>query len=216
MEYLTVALAKGRLAKDTLERLRIAGMAEAVDTDSRKLVFRDELDKIEYLLVKPVDVVTYVEKGIADIGVVGKDIILEQDLDVYELLDLQLGICAFAVAGFPGTDLYGPEKVLKIATKFPNITKKYFAGKREIETTYLNGSVELAPLMSMSDCIVDLVETGNTLKENGLVILEKMFDIQAKIIGNRTSYQFCYDKIQKFLTAVESEVNNDATDYLWE
>lgn len=216
MEYLTVALAKGRLAKDTMKRLRAAGMAKAVDMDSRKLVFRDEKDGIEYLLVKPVDVVTYVDKGVADIGVVGKDIILEQNIDVYELLDLQFGKCAFAVAGFPGADLYGPEKVLKIATKFPNITNKYFAGKREIETTYLNGSVELAPLMSMSDCIVDLVETGNTLKENGLVVLEKMFDIQAKIIGNRASYCFCYDKIQQFLKAVESEVNDDATDYSWE
>jgi len=216
MEYLTVALAKGRLAKDTIKRLRAAGMGSAVNINSRKLVFRDEKDGIEYLLVKPVDVVTYIEKGVADIGVVGKDIILEQNIDVYELLDLQLGICAFAVAGFPGTDLYGPEKVLKIATKFPNITKKYFAGKREIETIYLNGSVELAPLMSMSDCIVDLVETGNTLEENGLVILEKMFDIQAKIIGNRASYCFCYDKIQKFIKAIESEVNNDATDYSWE
>lgn len=216
MAYLTVALAKGRLAKDTLKRLHAVGMGGAVDMDSRKLVFRDEKDGIEYLLVKPVDVVTYVEKGIADIGIVGKDIILEQGIDVYELLDLQFGICAFAVAGFPETDLYGPEKVLKIATKFPNITKKYFAGKREIETTYLNGSVELAPLMNMSDAIVDLVETGNTLKENGLVVLEKMFDIQAKIIGNRTSYQFCYDQIQTFIKAVESEVNDNATDYSWE
>lgn len=216
MEYLTVALAKGRLAKDTMKRLRAAGMAESVDMDSRKLVFRDTKDKIEYLLVKPVDVVTYVDKGVADIGVVGKDIILEQNIDVYELLDLQFGKCAFAVAGFPGTDLYASEKVLKIATKFPNITNKYFAGKREIETTYLNGSVELAPLMSMSDCIVDLVETGNTLKENGLVVLEKMFDIGAKIIGNRASYPFCYDKIQEFLSAVESEVNDDVTDYSWE
>jgi len=216
MEYLTVALAKGRLAKDTMKRLRAAGMADAVDMDSRKLVFRDEIDEIEYLLVKPIDVVTYVNKGVADIGVVGKDIILEQDLDVYELLDLQFGKCAFAVAGFPGTELYGPKKVLKIACKYPNITKKYFAGKREIETIYLNGSVELAPLMNMSDCIVDLVETGSTLKENGLVVLEKMFDIQAKIIGNRTSYQFCYDKIQNFIKAVESEVNDNVTDYLWE
>ena len=216
MEYLTVALAKGRLAKDTMNLLQQHGMGAAVDMNSRKLVFHDDKDGIEYLLVKPVDVVTYVEKGVADIGVVGKDIILEQDLDVYELLDLQFGLCSFAVAGLPETDLYGPEKVLKIATKFPNITKKYFAGKREIETTYLNGSVELAPLMNMSDCIVDLVETGNTLKENGLVVLEKMFDIRAKIIGNRASYQFCYDKIQKFLKAVESEVNDDATDYSWE
>ena len=216
MEYLTVALAKGRLAKDTMKRLHAIGMAASVDMNSRKLVFRDEKDGIEYLLVKPVDVVTYVNKGVADIGIVGKDMILEQDLDVYELLDLQFGICAFAVAGFSDTDLYGPEKILKVATKFPNITKKYFAGKREIETIYLNGSVELAPLMNMSDCIVDLVETGSTLKENGLVVLEKMFDIGAKIIGNRTSYQFCYDKIQTFIQAVESEVNNDATDYSWE
>jgi len=216
MEYLTVALAKGRLAKDTMKRLRRHGMAEVIDMDSRKLVFRDEDAGIEYLLVKPVDVITYVDKGIADIGVVGKDIILEENIDVYELLDLQFGKCAFAVAGFPGTNLYGPEKVLKIATKFPNITKKYFADKREIETIYLNGSVELAPLMSMSDCIVDLVETGSTLKENGLVVLEKMFDIQAKIISNRTSYQFCYDQIQKFLKAIESEVDDDATDYSWQ
>lgn len=216
MAYLTVALAKGRLAKDTMKRLRAAGMAQAVDMDSRKLVFRDELDGIEYLLVKPVDVVTYVNEGVADIGIVGKDIILEQDLDVYELLDLQFGKCAFAIAGFPGTDLYGPEKILKIATKFPNITKKYFTNKREVEIIYLNGSVELAPLMKMSDAIVDLVETGSTLKENGLVILEKMFDIQAKMISNRTSYQFCYNKIQAFIKAIESEVNDNATDYLWE
>jgi len=216
MDYLTVALAKGRLAKETLIRLRVAGMGSAVDIGSRKLVFRDDVDGIEYLLVKPVDVITYVDKGVADIGVVGKDIILEQNIDVYELLDLQFGICAFVVAGFPGTDLYGQEKVLKIATKFPNITKKYFAGKREIEIIYLNGSVELAPLMCMSDCIVDLVETGNTLKENGLVIVEKMFDIGAKIIGNRTSYQFCYNKIQEFLKAIESEVDTNATDYSWE
>ena len=216
MEYLTVALAKGRLAQSTMKRLRHANMAESVDMDSRKLVFRDEKDKIDYLLVKPVDVGTYVEKGVADIGVVGKDIILEQDLDVYELLDLGFGKCAFAVAGFPETDLYGPEKVLKIATKFPNIARKYFSGKREIETIYLNGSVELAPLMGMSDCIVDLVETGITLKENGLVVLEKMFDISAKIIVNRASYPFCYEQIQQFIKAVESEVNDDATDYSWE
>jgi len=216
MEYLTVALAKGRLAQDTMKRLRTANMADAVNMNSRKLVFRDKVDGIDYLLVKPVDVVTYVDKGVADIGVVGKDIILEENIDVYELLDLQFGKCTFAVAGFPGTDLYGPEKVLKIATKYPNITKKYFANKREIETIYLNGSVELAPLMSMSDCVVDLVETGNTLKENGLVVLEKMFDIGAKIIGNRTSYQFCYDKISKFLQALESEVEVDATDYSWQ
>ena len=216
MEYLTVALAKGRLAKDTMKELRAAGMAAAVDLNSRKLVFRDAQDSVEYLLVKPVDVITYVDKGVADIGVVGKDIILEQGLDVYELLDLKFGKCTFAVAGFPGTKLYGPEKVLKIATKFPNIARKYFAGKREIDITYLNGSVELAPLMNMSDCIIDLVETGTTLKENGLVVLEEMFDIQAKIIGNRASYTFFYDKIQKFLNAVKSEVSNDATNYSWQ
>lgn len=216
MDYLTVALAKGRLAKDTIKRLNAANMGNAVDLNSRKLVFHDDTDGIEYLLVKPVDVITYVNKGVADIGVVGKDIILEQNIDVYELLDLQFGICTFAVAGFPGTDLYGQDKVLKIATKYPNITNKYFADKREIETIYLNGSVELAPLMNMSDCVVDLVETGNTLKENGLVILEKMFDIGAKIIGNRTSYQFCYDKIQKFIKTLESEVDTNATNYSWE
>jgi len=216
MEYLTVALAKGRLTKDTINRLHKIGMGEAVDINSRKLVFQDEKDKIKYLLVKPVDVVTYVNKGVADIGIVGKDIILEQGLDVYELLDLQFGICSFAVAGFPETDLYGPKKVLKIATKFPNITRKYFAGKREIETIYLNGSVELAPLMNMADCVIDLVETGNTLRENGLVVLEKMFDIQAKLIANRTSYQFCHNEIQNFSKAIESEVHDNATDYSWE
>ncbi|MCL1948705.1 MAG: ATP phosphoribosyltransferase [Turicibacter sp.] len=216
MEWLTVAVAKGRLEKETMKRLKAAGMAQSVDAASRKLIFKDEQDGIAYLFVKPVDVVTYVEKGVADIGIVGSDIILEQGLPVYELMALSFGKCAFAVAGFPETQLYGSEKVLKIATKFPNIAKKYFAGKREVEVTYLNGSVELAPIVGMADCIVDLVETGNTLKANGLVALEKMFDIQAKIVANHTSYGFLYEKIQDFLSNFEQEDDLDAANYIWE
>lgn len=205
MEWLTVAIAKGRLEEEMVRRMHAANMAACIDVKSRKLIFKDERDQIQYIFVKPVDVVTYVEKGVADIGVVGKDIIMEQDLDVYEILDLQFGKCAFAVAGFPETNLYDSQKILRVATKYPNIASQYFRNKQRIEVTYLNGSVELAPIMDLADVIVDLVETGQTLRANGLVVLEKMHDIQAKVIANRVSYCFQLERMKKFLQHIEME-----------
>lgn len=216
MEWLTIAIAKGRLEKEMVHRMHGANIATCIDTKSRKLIFKDKDNQIQYIFVKPVDVVTYVEKGVADIGIVGKDIILEQDLDVYEILDLQFGKCMFAIAGFPGMDLYDSQKVLRVATKYPHITARYFKNKQRIEVTYLNGSVELAPIMNLSDVIVDLVETGNTLKANGLVVLEKMYDIQAKVIANHVSYCFQLERIQQFLSHIEREEVSDATNYSWE
>jgi len=197
MEWLTVAIAKGRIEKDMNKIFYEIGMGDWIDPGSRKLVFEDHANLIKYIFVKPVDVVTYVEKGVADLGVVGKDVILEQEGDVYELLDLQFGKCTFAVASFPKNKQFRLKNNIRIATKYPNITKKYFQ-KEDIEIIPLNGSVELAPIMGLSDVIVDLVETGNTLKANGLVVLEEMMPISAKVICNKVSYRFQYEKIMSY------------------
>ena len=215
MASLTIALAKGRLEQETVKRLQQKGMAQSVDGKSRKLVFYDKHDDIAYLFVKPVDVITYVEHGIADIGIVGKDIILEQDRGVYELLDLQFGKCMFAVCGMPETSLH-QKTTLKVATKFVNITKAYFKDRLNLEIVYLNGSVELAPLLGMADVIVDLVETGSTLKANGLVVLEKMFDITAQVIAGPSSYLFKEEKIKQVLSALTPETEATDMDYSWE
>ncbi|MEH7454837.1 ATP phosphoribosyltransferase [Gottfriedia acidiceleris] len=197
MDWLTIAIAKGRIEKDMNKIFYEIGMGDWIDPDSRKLVFEDHTNHIKYIFVKPVDVVTYVENGVADLGVVGKDVILEQEGEVYELLDLQLGKCTFAVASFPQNRQFRLKNNIRIATKYPNITKKYFED-HEIEIIPLNGSVELAPLIGLSDVIVDLVETGNTLKANGLVVLEEMMLISAKIISNKVSYRFHYEKIMSY------------------
>lgn len=210
MGYLTIAMAKGRLEKEMIRVLQNSGMAKAFDPKSRKLIYQDEHDRIRYMFVKPVDVVTYVEKGIADLGVVGKDVLLEQAGDVYELMDLKFGRCIFAVAGFPDTP-WQSNKPLRIATKYPNITASYFKG-RDIEVTYLNGSVELGPLIGLSEVIVDLVETGATLKANGLVVLEEMFEISAKLIGNPASYSFKSTVINEFLKNIGDD-NHDLANY---
>lgn len=203
MSWLTIAIAKGRLEEEVIKILIHAGYGNVIDSITRKLIFVDEINKIKYLVVKPVDVATYVERGVADLGFVGKDSLLEQEKDVYELMDLELGNCIFAAAGFPGTLLNRGDEPLKIATKYPNITSKYFQNRQPIELIYLNGSVELAPIVGMSDIIVDLVETGSTLKANGLVILEKMIPISARIISNRVSYRFNHLRIAQFLEKVK-------------
>ena len=173
MDNIVIAIAKGRIEKDVYRRLKILNMEDCIETDSRKLIFTDEENKITYIHVKPSDVVTYVEKGVADLGIVGKDTILENENDdeVYELLDLGFGKCKFSVAGIKGKNNYSKEEILKVATKYPHIAKKYFKSRgQNIEIIKLNGSVELAPIVGLSDVIVDLVETGNTLKVNGLEI----------------------------------------------
>jgi ATP phosphoribosyltransferase len=202
---LTIALPKGRLGDDALVRFRQIGYADFVDETSRKLIFIDEASNIRYMFVKPVDVITYVEQGVADIGIIGRDTILEEQADIYELLDLGFGKCKFSIAGKEGQPVYKTDSVLKIATKYPKITMNYFKKKEQkIELIKLNGSVELAPLVGLSDVIVDIVETGSTLKANGLTILEDMFDVSAKLIANRVSYRFKYNEIITIVKAFES------------
>lgn len=196
MDYLNIALAKGRIGKDAYRVFKKIGLGDSIDPHSRKLIFKDDENKISFVYVKPSDVVTYVQNGVADLGVVGKDIILESDNDVYEIYDLGFGKCKFAIAGMKEQINFSKDQVIRVATKYPKIAKKYFDEKEQkIRLIKLNGSVELAPLVDLSDVIVDLVETGNTLKANGLEVLEEMFDISARIICNRISYRFKYDRI---------------------
>ena len=191
MKYLTFALTKGRLANKTLELLEQVGIrCEEMYTDTRKLVFTDEQMGVKFFLAKATDVPTYVEYGAADIGVVGKDVLLETQPDVYELLDLQLGRCRLAVAAKNGwqEDLSLP---LRVATKYPRVAKEYYEAQgRQIEIIRLNGSIELAPILGLSDVIVDIVETGTTLKENDLGVFADVAQSSARLIANKASYQF--------------------------
>ena len=192
MRYLTFALAKGRLARKTLEIFEKIGITceEMKDPDTRKLIFVNEELRLRFFLAKASDVPTYVEYGAADIGVVGKDILLDGEPDVYELLDLNIGKCRVCVAG-PDDYVEDRESVLRVATKFTKIAKDYYNSKnREIEIIKLNGSIELAPILGLTDVIVDIVESGRTLKENHLKVLETVCPISARLIANRASYLF--------------------------
>lgn len=203
-QYLTIALPKGRLGDEAIEKFKLIGYGESIIEDSRKLVFIDEGKKIRFMLIKPSDVTTYVESGVADIGIIGSDTILEEKKNLYELMPLGFGYCKFAIAGKKGEVIHQREDVLRIATKYPNITKAYFEKKNQpIEVIKLNGSVELAPLVSLSDVIVDIVETGKTLKANGLEILESMMDISARLISNPVSYRFKYQRITELMDKLE-------------
>ncbi|KYP80175.1 ATP phosphoribosyltransferase [Ferroacidibacillus organovorans] len=185
---LTVALAKGRILEDTMQRLRSAGFSPPEELlDTRKLVLEDKKHPLRYLLAKPSDVPVYVEHGAADLGVVGKDVLYESQADVHELIDLQDGRCRIVVAGPSGLDV---KRVTRVATKYPRYAQAYFRTLgRQIEIIPLSGSVELAPIIGLSDCIVDLVETGRTLKENGLIELVSLSAISTRLIANRRSYQ---------------------------
>lgn len=198
MNKVTIAIAKGRLGEEGLRLFKDSDMEIVREENSRKLVFSDAKGNTQYIFVKPSDVVTYVEKGVADLGIVGKDIMLEENKDVYEILDLDYGKCKFAIAGF--TNEYNKKKdgVLRIASKYPNYVQSIFENRNQrIEIIKLNGSVELAPLIDLSDVIVDIVETGNTLRDNGLEILEELDYISARLIANKASYRFKYDTIKK-------------------
>lgn len=199
MEYLTFALAKGRLATKTLSILETIGITceEMKDKDSRKLIFVNEELKLKFFLAKATDVPTYVEYGAADIGVVGRDTILEEDKKIYEVLDLDIGKCRMCVAAKKGFE-DNTERALKVATKFPNIARNYYAKlSREIDIIKLNGSIEIAPILNLSDVIVDIVETGTTLLENDLEPIEEIVPISARLVANKTSYKFKYDEISK-------------------
>ena len=197
LSYLNIALPKGRLGEKVYARFAEAGFeCPAVLENGRKLIFENEELRLRFFWVKPSDVAIYVERGAADIGVAGKDILLEYEPDVYELLDLRLGVCRMAVAAKKGfTD--DPSKTLRVATKFSNIARQYYAEKcRDIDIIHLNGSIELAPILGLSDVIVDIVETGKTLLENDLEPIESIVPISARLIANKASYQFKGEKIE--------------------
>ena len=209
-KYINIALPKGRLGEKVYNLLEKIGYGcPSVLENSRKLVFEDEKNGVRYFWVKPSDVAIYVETGVADVGVVGKDILLEQNPDIYELLNLGFGKCRMAVAGKKG-EMLPLDKTIKVATKFPNIAKKYFASKsREIDIIKLNGSIELAPILGMSDVIVDIVETGSTLRENNLEVYEDIVSISARFIANKTSFRFKTDEIELMKSKIEKELYND-------
>ena len=201
---LNVALPKGRLGEVVYQQFAEAGFpCPALLEKSRKLTFENPEAGVRYFWVKPSDVAVYVERGAADIGVAGKDILLEYQPDVYELADLEVGKCRMAVAGFPERRIpFG--QTLHVATKFPNIAKTYYASQgRDIDIIHLNGSIEIAPILGLSDVIVDIVETGKTLKENGLEVLEEIVPISARLIANKASYKFKTDAIRKLTDSLE-------------
>lgn len=198
MDRLTIAIAKGRLEDKGLELFKDSEYEIVMEEGSRKLIYNNANKKIDFIFVKPCDVVTYVEKGVADLGIVGKDIILEDNKDIYEILDLNYGNCRFAIAGFEDQNLIKKNEVLTIATNYPSYVQSVFKDKgQQIEIIKLGGAVELAPLMGLSEVIVDIVETGNTLKANGLSVLEELDSISARLVANKVSYRFKYDEIKK-------------------
>ncbi|WP_156450343.1 ATP phosphoribosyltransferase [Sporosarcina sp. HYO08] len=200
MSYLTIAMGKGRTAKQAMNFLEQSGIKfPDFHEKSRKLVFIDSTERVKLIFVKAVDVPTYVENGAADIGIVGKDTIMEDPADVYEMLDLGIGKCKLAVAGFPDKQ-FTNSAPLTVASKYPAIAKEYFERNGiRTKTIKLNGSVELAPLIGMSDVIVDIVETGTTLKENGLVVLQDIADVSARLIVNKASFATKTNQIQQFI-----------------
>lgn len=202
---LNIALPKGRLGNKVYKMLENIGYAceEINDESSRKLIFENEENGVKYFLVKPSDVSIYVENGAADIGVAGKDILLENMPDVYELLDLGFGKCRMCVAA-KNDFRDDTTRPLKVATKFPNITRSYYSKlNRETEIIKLYGSIELAPIVGLSDVIVDIVETGVTLKENGLRVFEEIVPISARLIANKSSYLFKNDEINKIASELK-------------
>ena len=204
---LNIALPKGRLGDQVYELLASVGYdCKSIYDDNRKLVFENEAAGVRYLLVKPIDVAIYVEHHAADVGIVGKDILLESRPDVYELLDLGLGRCRMCVAA--REDYAGdPDRPVRVATKFPNIAKAHYAKmSRDIDIIKLNGSIELAPILGLSDVIVDIVETGSTLKENGLEVLEEICPLSARMIVNQVSMQMEPERIKKLITELKNHL----------
>ncbi len=209
MRYLTFALAKGRLAKQTLKLLEKIGVTceEINDPDTRKLIFQNDELGMRFFLSKPSDVPTYVEYGVADIGVVGRDTILEEGRNLYEVMDLGFGKCRMCVCGPESAgELLKKNEIIRVASKYPNIAKNYFKDKKNqtVEIIKLNGSVELAPIVGLSEVIVDIVETGSTLKENGLMVLEEIAPLSARIVVNQVSLRMEHERINKLLTELKS------------
>lgn len=213
--YLTVALTKGRLAERTLDLFEKIGypMEEMKDKKSRRLIFTDEEHRLRFFLAKGPDVPTYVEYGAADIGVAGEDIILEEKRRVYEVLDLGFGRCRMCVAGPASAgELLKHHEMIRVASKYPNIARDYFYNEKQqtVDIIKLNGSVELGPIVGLSDVIVDIVETGSTLRENGLVILEEVCPLSARMIVNQVSMQMETERIRSLILKMREQVQKDA------
>jgi ATP phosphoribosyltransferase len=205
---LNIALPKGRLGEKAYDLFARAGYeCGEIFEDSRKLLFESAARGVRYLLVKPADVPVYVAHGAADIGVVGRDVLLESESDVYELMDLGFGACRICVAGRADCRP-DPDRALRVATKFANIAKRYYSSLgRDVEIIKLNGSIELAPLSGLSDVIVDIVESGKTLAENDLAVLETILPVSARLIANKSSYMFLDGEINKILAGFKEVVS---------
>jgi len=210
MRYLTIALSKGRLTDYAIEMFEAIGIdCSELKCSSRKLIMSDEKNKIKFFLVKPADVPTYVEYGAADMGIVGKDTLLEEGRNLYEVLNLGFAACRMVLAG--PAELAGKLDSLKdkrVATKYPRIAREYFEHKRResIEVIKLNGSVELAPLVGLAEVIVDIVESGRTLRENGLVVLDEIAEISARLIVNRVSMKMESERINKIISSLRKQL----------
>ena len=204
---LNIALPKGRLGEKVYAMFDKAGFScPSIHDNSRKLIFENEEMGVRYFWVKPSDVAIYVERGAADIGVAGKDILLEYTPDIYELLDLNIGKCRMAVAAKNGFR-DDPQRTLRVATKFSNIAAQHYLSKgRDIDIIHLNGSIEIAPILNLSDVIVDIVETGTTLKENDLSVIETVVPISARLIANKASYKFKNERIDMLVQQVAAQL----------
>jgi ATP phosphoribosyltransferase len=212
MRPLRFALTKGRLEEKTIDLLEKIGCdCSAVRNKGRKLILPVDNGKYEVVLAKAADVITYVEHGVCDLGVVGKDTIMEHGGSFYEVLDLGFGKCRFALAGPKGCDFFTGYSSRTVASKYPNVTAKYFSGKAmDVRIIKIEGSVELAPLLGLSDAIVDIVETGSTLKENGLEVIDTVCDISARLIVNAASMKLRKDEIEELVNRMEKVIRKEA------
>ena len=207
-DYLNIALPKGRLGDKAYKMFANAGFScPEIESESRKLIFENEKTRVRYFWAKPSDVSVYVERGAADIGVVGKDILMEYEPDIFELLDLNIGKCRMCVAA--NKDFVDdPMQTLKVATKFSNVAMNYYNSLgREIDIIHLNGSIEIAPIVGLSNVIVDIVETGTTLKENDLEVKETIFPVSARLIANKASYRFKQEIIDKITADISKSLS---------
>lgn len=204
---LKVAMPKGRIYKQASKLFRLAGLTIPEDfDDSRRLIIPVPEANMEFIMAKPVDVPTYVEYGVADIGIVGKDVLMEENKDVYELLDLAIAKCRMSVIGLPN---WKPVINPRVATKYPSVASQYFREQgQQVEVIKLNGSIELAPLIGLADRIVDMVETGQTLKDNGLVEMETLFQVTSRLIANRVSYRLKNNAIQELCDKLSAAINS--------
>ena len=215
MRYLTIALAKGRLAKKAMELFEAIGIScdEMKDKDSRKLIFVNEELGIRFFLAKANDVPTYVEYGAADIGIVGKDTILEEGRKLYEVMDLGMGRCRMCVCGPESAkESLRHHELIRVATKYPNIAKDYFYNQKyqTVEIIKLNGSIELAPIVGLSEVIVDIVETGSTLRENGLMVLEEVCSLSARMVVNQVSMKTENERITAIIKKFQAYLKENA------